>query len=193
MMAKNRLLISALVLALVQVGFLTWIIASRAMILRYGQEVLLKVEPIDPRDLLRGDYVSLGYEISNVPARLVVNRGDASSSMEGPIHVRLKKGADGFWHPASAALAPGFADAPADGEVDVLGTVSSSWTQDEEEVLRVDYGIGRYYLPEGEGRPIEHDMRVRSFGILAAVGKDGTLQIKALMDGNKMLFSEPLY
>ncbi|WP_181257436.1 GDYXXLXY domain-containing protein [Pseudaminobacter soli (ex Li et al. 2025)] len=191
---KNRLLISAVALALIQIGFLSWIIGSRAMILRNGQEVLLKVEPVDPRDLLRGDYVRLGYEASSVPAKLIVNRDvEASAAADGPIHVRLKKGEDGFWHPVAAALGAGFANAPGEDEVDVLGTTSSGWAQDEEAVLHVDYGIGRFYLPEGEGKAIERDMRVRSFGILAAVDRDGTLQIKALKDGDTTLFSEPLY
>ena len=72
-MSGKKLVLAAIVLALAQIGFLSWMIAGRAAILRNGQEVLLKVEPIDPRDLLRGDYVRLGYEIRNVPVKLVVN------------------------------------------------------------------------------------------------------------------------
>ena len=53
-----------LLLALAQIAFLSWMIAGRAAILRDGREVLLKVEPVDPRDLLRGDYVVLTYEIT---------------------------------------------------------------------------------------------------------------------------------
>jgi uncharacterized membrane-anchored protein len=193
-MIRNRLLISAIVLALLQIGFLSWIIASRAAILRFGQEVLLKVEPVDPRDLLRGDYVRLGYDISAVPVKMIVNpTAGAAVPESGPIWVRLEKGADGFWQPVSASLATAFATAPAAGQTDVRGTVLSEGSLDGEETINVDYGISRFYLPEGEGRAIEQDMRVRSFGILAAVAKDGTLQIKGLMDGEKMLFSEPLY
>jgi uncharacterized membrane-anchored protein len=193
-MPKNRLLISALVLALVQIGFLSWIIASRAAILRNGQEILLKVEPVDPRDLLRGDYVRLGYDISNIPAKIVVNAPAGRSwTASGPIFVRVKKDADGFWRATSASLGTAAAASPADGEVELRGEVSSGWTMDENATLRVDYGIERFYLPEGEGLAIERDMRVRSFGILAAVDSSGTPQIKALMDGETMLFSEPLY
>lgn len=191
-MTRNRLLISAIVLALAQIGFLAWAIASRAAILRSGQDVLLKVEPVDPRDLLRGDYVSLGYDISSVSLKMIENlSADTSAALGGQIWVRLGKDADGFWHPVSASLGKPFGPEPATGQLDARGVILSSLSRSDE--VRVDYGIGRFYLPEGEGRAIEHDMRVRSFGILAAVGADGTLQIKALMDGNKMLFSEPLY
>jgi uncharacterized membrane-anchored protein len=193
-MPRNRPLISAIALALVQIGFLSWIIASRAAILRNGQEVLLKVEPVDPRDLLRGDYVRLGYDISNIPAKMVANAPAGQSwTAAGPIFVRVKKDADGFWNATSASLGKAPAAPPADGEVELRGEVSSSWTMDENATLRVDYGIERFYLPEGEGLAIERDMRVRSFGILAAVDKNGTPQIKALMDGETKLYAEPLY
>jgi hypothetical protein len=36
-------------------------------------------------------------------------------------------------------------------------------------------------------------MRVRPFGVKVAVTKNGKAQIKALMDGDTMLFEEPLY
>ena len=73
------------------------------------------------------------------------------------------------------------------------GQVAGGWTLGPNAVLTVQYGIDRYYLPEGEGRAIEADMRERPFAVLVAVGSDGTPQIKALMDGDKVLFEEPLY
>ncbi len=42
-------------------------------VLRDGREITLKVEPVDPRDLLRGDYVSLCYEISRIPVSQITN------------------------------------------------------------------------------------------------------------------------
>lgn len=192
-MSRNKLVISAIVLALAQIGFLSWIIAGRAAILRDGHEVLLKVEPVDPRDLLRGDYVRLGYEISNIPVRQIANIPlGASSTDDGPITVRLKKDADGYWRSTAAWLGKA-ASAPADGEVDIAGQVSSGWNLVDAPTVRVDYGIDRFYVPEGEGLAIERDMRVRSFGIKVAVDKHGVGQIKALVDGDETLFEEPLY
>lgn len=192
MIRKNRLLIIAAILALAQIGFLTWIIAGRAAILRDGREVLLKVEPVDPRDLLRGDYVRLGYEISNVPTDLVADI-DADIPAPDTIFVRMKKEADGFWHPVSASLGEPSTTPLGDDEAEIRGTTTAGWSARQNAIIRVDYGIERFYLPEGEGKAIERDMRIRSFSILAAIGKDGTAQIKALMDGNKVLFAEPLY
>lgn len=102
-MTGKKLIISALVLALVQIGFLSWIIAGRAAILRNGKEVLLKVQPVDPRDLLRGDYISLNNNISRIPVKLIVNLPQGKfSSDDTAIVVRLKKGSDGYWQPTAA-------------------------------------------------------------------------------------------
>ncbi|RVA45300.1 GDYXXLXY domain-containing protein, partial [Mesorhizobium sp. M7A.F.Ca.CA.004.11.1.1] len=98
MITGKRLVISALVLALVQIGFLSWIIAGRAAILRNGKEVLLKIEPVDPRDLLRGDYIILGYDISRIPVKMIANiPPDKLSSDDTTIVVRLNKGSDNYW------------------------------------------------------------------------------------------------
>lgn len=192
-MTGKKLVLAAVVLALVQIGFLSWIIAGRAAVLRNGQDVLLKVEPIDPRDLLRGDYVRLNYDIREIPVKLVTNApsGDAVPA-ERAIFVRLGRDEDGYWRPRSASLDQPAA-LPAAGEVDIRGTVSTLWSTGEDTSYSVSYGIDRYYVPEGEGLAIEADMRTRPFGILAAVGRDGTPQIKALMDGEKPLYEEPLY
>ncbi|AGB46138.1 putative membrane-anchored protein [Mesorhizobium australicum WSM2073] len=194
MMTGKRLVISALVLALVQLGFLSWIIASRAAILRNGKEVLLKIEPVDPRDLLRGDYIVLGYDISRIPVKMIANiASDKQSSDDTSIVVRLKKGADGYWTPTAAWFGTAPTPAAAD-EADISGHVAAGWDlRGEGMTIAPDYGIERFYLPEGEGMAIQSDMRVRPFGIKLALAADGTAQIKALMDGDKTLFEEPLY
>ncbi|MBZ9756793.1 GDYXXLXY domain-containing protein [Mesorhizobium sp. ESP6-5] len=194
MMTGKRLVISALVLALVQLGFLSWIIASRAAILRNGKEVLLKIQPVDPRDLLRGDYIVLGYDISRIPVKMIANiASDKQSSDDTSIVVRLKKGADGYWTPTAAWFGTAPTPAAAD-EADISGHVAAGWDlRGEGMTIAPDYGIERFYLPEGEGMAIQSDMRVRPFGIKLALAADGTAQIKALMDGDKTLFKEPLY
>lgn len=202
-MSRYKLVIAALVLALAQIGFLGWMIAGRAAILRDGKEVLLKVEPVDPRDLLRGDYVRLGYDISRIEVEKIANLPHGElTTVEGPVVVRLKRDADGYWRAASAWLG-GAAATPAPGEeVDLLGQISSGWSLTPGSTIGVDYGIERFYVPEGEGLAIEEEMRkrnsgaepeLRSFGIKVAVARDGSGQIKALMDGDTMLFEEPLY
>ena len=51
-------------LVLLQVLILGGMIAYRHYWIETGEKVFLRVSPVDPRDLFRGDYVSLFYEIS---------------------------------------------------------------------------------------------------------------------------------
>ena len=151
-MSGRRLVVAAFVVALAQIGFLAWMIAGRAAILRNGHEVLLKIHPVDPRDLFRGDYVRLGYDIASVPMTSVANVPEGEwLSEDRPIYVRLAKGEDGFWQARSASF-----DAPAQGrakgEVDILGKAEAGQSLGKDTDLRVTYGIERFYVPEGEGR-----------------------------------------
>ena len=193
-MTGKRLIAAAVLVALAQIGFLGWIIAGRAAILRDGRQVLLKVEPVDPRDLLRGDYVRLGYDISRLPADLVADMpADAAVAEGSRLTVRLKKDDDGYWRPAAAWLGTPPSPPASAEEADIAGRVAAGWQASGAATVAADYGIERFYLPEGEGRAIESDMRVRPFGVRVALGRDGTAQIKALVDGDRTLFEEPLY
>ena len=194
MKRDNRLVALSLVVALAQISFLTWVIAGRAEILRDGRDIALRVHPVDPRDLLRGDYVRLGYDISSIPVSLIeILPTDLATTRAGPIYVRIKKAEDGYWHAVSASLYEPAEAAEDDGTVELRGQVAAGWSLGPDASLSVDYGIERFYLPEGEGRAIEQDMRTRAFGIRLAVASDGTAQIKALMDGETTLYEEPLY
>ena len=59
-----------------------------------GQTVLLRVVPVDPRDLMRGDYVTLSYDISRMsPAIMGGNSpGDATNRK---VYVSLEPEPDG--------------------------------------------------------------------------------------------------
>jgi uncharacterized membrane-anchored protein len=193
-MTMNRSIIAALIVALAQIGFLGWIIAGRAAVLRDGREIVLNIEPIDPHDLLRGDYVSLFYEISRIPVSQITNLPqEAYTSAERSLYVRVKKGDDNYWHPVSATFDAPLKTAPGPDEADVRGIVGQGWDISPATSVDPDYGIDRFYVPEGEGMAIQDDMRVKPFGVRIALAADGAPQIKALLDGDKVLYEEPLY
>ena len=69
-------------------------IASKEFTLRTGKEILLKTVPVDPRDLFRGDYVILRYEISRLDSNHIA--ADYTDFKIGEkIYVALKK-EDGY-------------------------------------------------------------------------------------------------
>jgi hypothetical protein len=116
------------------------------------------------------------------------------TSHDQPLVVRVRKGMDGYWHPETAWLDAAPAPAGTD-EVDIAGHIGAGWDlrAGTTTAISPDYGIERFYLPEGEGLAIQKDMRVRPFGVKVAVSKGGRAQIKALLDGDRTLFEEPLY
>jgi uncharacterized membrane-anchored protein len=59
--------------------------------------------------------------------------------------------------------------------------------------MRVEYGIERYYVPEGEGKPIEEARNDGNVAIAARVSPDGSAQIRSLLVDGKPVYDEPLY
>ena len=193
MIPRRWLLPVAIAVALVQIAFLFSMIAGRAAILRDGREVTLSVQPIDPRDLLRGDYVILGYNISAVPASLFAERPQGSERAEDrTVFVRLREGEDGIWEPVAARYDERPEPPASPQEIDIRGAASAVWFENTTSVF-VRYGIERFYVPEGEGRAIEDGMVERAFRMKVAVARDGAAQIKSFHDGETMLYAEPIY
>jgi uncharacterized membrane-anchored protein len=188
---RSHKMAAAALAALIQCGILLFMIQSRTSILKYGTEVVLKTEPVDPRDLLRGDYVTLGYAISNFPATEI--EGDANARVEesSPVYVALKKGADGVWNKSRASVAP-IPDLKLD-EVLIAGRARNGFTPKTSDNIRVDYGIERFYVPEGEGRAIETERNERRIDAVIMVNAKGRAQMKRLLDAGVALYDEPNY
>lgn len=191
MIAAKPFAAVALFIAIVQTAILGYMIEGRASILRSGTEVLLKTAPVDPRDLLRGDYVILTYDISTISTTSVTGTRPDTGEV-ARLHVRLKPGADGFWIVADASFDP--LPEEADSVVLLSQPVTIyDWEWSNAGNLTVSYGIERFYVPEGEGRPIEDGRNQGRVSVAARVSEDGQAQIRALMLDGEPLYEEPLY
>lgn len=182
-------LISAIIVAGLQTLILGTIIQSRASILRDGAEVLLKTAPVDPRDFLRGDYVILNYDISSVPVQTIAG-GIPAEPGELTLWVRLKRQPDGFW----TIVESSFQALPPQPETVVLRSLPFySSGPSAIDSIRVQYGIERYYVPEGEGKPIEEARNDGNVAISVRVSPSGSAQIRSLLVDGKPVYEEPLY
>ncbi|MDR7146939.1 GDYXXLXY domain-containing protein [Rhizobium sp. BE258] len=185
----TRYMVAALIAAGLQTAVLGYIIESRAAILRSGAEVVLKTAPVDPRDFLRGDYVVLNYDISSVPVSSVKG-GLPSAAGEQVLWVRLKPQADGFWNVAESS----FSALPEEGgSVVIRSQPFYSYGPAGGDSMRLEYGIERYYVPEGEGKPLEEARQDGQVSVAARVSADGTAQIRSLLVDGKAAYEEPLY
>ncbi|QEE47700.1 GDYXXLXY domain-containing protein [Rhizobium sp. WL3] len=191
MIAAKPFAAVALFIAIVQTAILGYMIEGRASILRSGTEVLLKTAPVDPRDLLRGDYVILTYDISTISTTSITGTRPETGEV-ARLHVRLKPGADGFWMVSAASFDPLIEE---DGSVVLLTQPVTiyDWEWQNAGNLAVSYGIERFYVPEGEGRPIEDGRNQGRVSVAVRVSADGQAQIRALMLDNEPLYEEPLY
>ncbi len=154
-----------------QILVLVAMIAQRSRPLVNGTTVLLRVVPVDPRDLFRGDYVILGYDFSRVPSNGVEGMPDyqqGSHDVAGrTVYALLVPEPDGkHWRCERFT-----ASRPATG-VFLRGTLRS-WG-------RAEFGIESYYVQEGTGRTYEQAIRSHNLSAEVAVGRDGQAALRSL-------------
>lgn len=170
-------------------GFLV----MKEYVLQTGESVYLKTVPVDPRDLFRGDYVTLSYEISTLSARdgvifsgnfyqgatvyVSLDRVDgvdtaSSVAVEKPSSGTFIKGViKNIKYEQSIILNDGKFESNSDGQSPQVDT------------LMIDYGIESYFVPEGEGQELQ-----RASGSLL-------VEVKVDKNGNAVIQSvtNPLY
>lgn len=131
--------------------------------------VLLRVVPVDPRDLMRGEYVTLGYDISGLPAGGIPGLPPDRTQRAGlPVYVSLIPDTDGRHYHAGA-----WQGTPFDSGLFIQGTVSS-WG-------RVNYGIESFYVQEGRGKEYEQSIRSKKLSAEVAVTRGGRASILRLI------------
>jgi uncharacterized membrane-anchored protein len=167
-MDKKLLILVLICLSFVAVA--VGLIASKEMTIRTGTTILLETMPVDPRDLLRGDYVVLNYSISVINTSVLP--GQHSYKQGQTVYVGLEN--DGrYWKVVSLSSAK-----PGQG-IFIRGKVRSFYSSR----LNVVYGLESYFVPEGEGSSIERVMRGSnsSIAVEAVVDAQGNAVIKRLI------------
>lgn len=119
-----------------------------------GTTVILETEPVDPRSLMRGDYVILNYSISLVPRdqfaqflKIIwdtkVRKIPVYTILELDQSNRVVSHTHTLEEPKNTLYISGFI---------------TKWVSDTEffvRDMRIDYGIGQYFVPEWKGWTIE--------------------------------------
>jgi len=176
---------------LVQCVLLVLMVADRMQILREGREVTLQTQPVDPRDLLRGDYVVLRYDISQLPAGALA--GQSSAERNPIVFVKLAPNAAGVYEAVSVHAAPVAVTAP---EILIRGRVTYSCGSTNRtfcDKLTIRYGLESYFVPEGEGKKLEQARNQQKLRVVAAVLPSGRAAIKRLLLDGEPVYEEPWY
>ncbi len=147
-----------------QIGAVAAIALQKEWVLRSGQALVVQTAPIDPRDIFRGDYVRLDYLFSRLRADQIDPALRKGGLRKGErVYLAMSYGPDGIataqrlqrQRPPFPYLPgqvknewpySGYHDAPPEQRARVK---LENWP------LRVDYGIGRFYVEQGKGLEME--------------------------------------
>lgn len=159
-----------------QVGVLAWMVYDHSRPLSTGERFLLRCEPIDPRDLTKGDYVVLRYGFQNLAdsqkKRLLAewkslhpeaDTDDYALNYVLPadtlVYIPLRKDVDGIADYGDPTL-----QRPATGPFLLARVGQGRWSWDTD----IRAGIESYYVAEGTG-PVWEKLRNKG-RLLAEVG-----------------------
>jgi uncharacterized membrane-anchored protein len=185
--AKSSLWTVLIVVAVVQSAALLKMVYDRDRLLKTGREITIPVQPLDPRDLFRGNYVTLGYDFTSLRKSSLAPLIDLEGYRAGSdVYVTLHPGAAGAW--TVAALTAAYPRDVATGDVVIKGRVKSVWQSENkaDALLTVRYGIEAYFVPEGTGRTLETEVREHKIEAIVAVDASGTAALKGLViDGER--------
>lgn len=155
------------IIIVIQLLFLFTMVGFKYYTLDYGTPVLLKTAPIDPRDIFRGEYVRLNYEIS------LVKSVDLNIGYNQDVYVVLEK-SDPYWNAVGIDTAK-----PKRTDNQVMLKGKAAYYDARNQGYRVNYGIDAYYVEEGKGPALQ---QLRNIDVLVRVDQFGNAVIEKLIE-----------
>lgn len=148
-----------------------------------GDRILLKVVPVDPRDMFRGDFVVLNYEISRLPPEGIpgiqpyrfwwsrrVNQTE--ETQDRTVYATVEPDADGrHWHAVKFST-----ERPATGKF-LRGTYSARNFGSP-----LQFGIEAYFVEEGQGMELEKLRNSQHLSAEIAVAPWGQAKLVRLVE-----------
>lgn len=155
------------------------IIIFKLSVLASGTEVLLRIAPVDPRDLLRGDYATFQYDISNLYfyyfLEQQIRNGDT-------VYVVLHQ-AGKYWMAQRVQKTK-----PIGNELFIKGRVESGGLESQTDPLayqnfddsrlHIIYGIEQYFIPEGKGQ--NFNFQNKESAATVVIDDDGNAVLKKI-------------
>ena len=169
---------------------LSGMIVGHAWPLWTGRVVTMKVVPIDPRDLFRGEYVRLNTAATQLHREDPGTGQSATWVVARPLDDVYEKARSGSLVYVQLAPTPqgdyavsSVSRKPREGAINLRGRArlgSTRWSPTG--VLVVDYGLDAFYMQEGSSKRVEdairekHDIRMQ-----VAIASSGKARIKTLL------------
>ena len=169
---KRKLAIAAVALQVLVLGYIA---GEREWVVHTGHTVWLRTAPIDPRDVMRGDYVRLDYEIARVPRDRwrdgLTNRAaaDGDRRPETRVYASLQIDSNGLAEVATLSDLQ-----PKEG-LFLRGKIDPAMSWRGSEAIR--YGLEAFFMEQGQAQQLEDDRSQSRRGVPlnmeVAVGANG--------------------
>jgi uncharacterized membrane-anchored protein len=168
MLTKQTKFIIAIAIQLV---IIFSIIIFKMAVLIGGEEVLLRIKPVDPIDILRGDHLTFSYQISDLSPSLFnyspIRDGDT-------VYVPLEQQGK-YW---TAVFGVQKTKPIGEGEIFIRGKISKVYGNR----IHIIYGIEDYFIPEGTGQ--DFTFWRQELPALVSIDKNGNAVLKQIyVDG----------
>ena len=165
--ARRRPLLRLLVAA--QVLYVLGVAGAGYATAALGQHIILTTTPVDPRDLLYGDFVRLRYSISEAPLRLWQDAARPPRRRQS-VFLLLAPGPD------SVSTTVGvYPNAPTAGpnQAVLRGWVTNVYRSS----FALRFNLERYYVPEGSGLRLEKAGRLHPLKVRVSIAPWGQARI----------------
>lgn len=153
MKKQNKIIIAIAI----QTIILLWICIQREIIIHTGDIVYIRTRPVDPRDLFRGDYVRLNYEISNLSTKL------ASTEEIKELYKKEKRAYLIYSKDSRNVLVPEkvLLSKPNDSPF-IRAFTKKNWNRNN---ISLRYGIEKYFVQQGKGLVLERGQTLEGIRI----------------------------
>lgn len=143
-MSKRNSLIAFVAAVVVQLLILGAVPARKVVTRATGKTVVLKVQPVDPYNVLSGYYTALSLDVGDINAF-----PNAQVFPNGAwVYAIIQQRDDGIWAPA--LLVPELPANLPDNRVALLGQIKYG---------RIKFGIEEFYIPEAQRYLVGEDLR----------------------------------
>ena len=162
-----------------QIGVLFFMAGRRELLLRNGTKIILKCEPVDPRSFFSGEYVTLQYTVSTIDEKLFTE-ADFSPKENDTIYVLVAKNEKTQYWTERKVSRTMITDIK-NTEIVLKGVVDNPFSR------RVRFGAEDYFVPQGEGKKIEENIRDCTAEVSVSTSGECALS-KLFVDGKEVIF-----
>lgn len=148
-----------------------WVIKSE-IIFSIGREILLETVPVDPRDLVMGDYVILNYKVGQLPKY-------QSYIPNKEVYTILNINQDNVAQLDRISFSKPSNGIYLRGKMSKCNTIFPFWKNG----YCIAYGIESYYVKEHEGKPLERNLAKGTL-VKVVVDRDGNAKVKGFVEEN---------